>query len=388
MPVGATLGLPIGGGMSFRSNRGRPAGESKQVDTVVIFRIGSLGDTVVALPCFHRVARSFPGARRILVTDIPASQKAAPVESVLAGSGLIDGVIYFPQRPRRLRDFLNLRNEIRATTARTMIYVADRSMRSTLRDMCFFRWCGIRHVIGAPLARDLRQPRTDPMSGCTEHEAERLARCLAQLGPIDLSNRDFWDLRLQPGEVAAAEQCLAPLRGQGFVAVSVGGRVASKDWGDGNWAALFGLMATQYADLALVFFGSADEFERSSGFASRWPGPVLNLCGRLAPRESAAAMQRAWLFIGHDSGPLHLAAAAGVPCVGIFGNYNKPKWWHPMGRGHRIIHDMRGVREIAPPQVYAAIRSRLGSIAGQTSQTELWSADRYRFARAEASTTD
>src|SRR5207253_3967086 len=115
------LGLPIGGGMSFRSNRGRPAGESKQVDTVVIFRIGSLGDTVVALPCFHRVARSFPGARRILVTDIPASQKAAPVESVLAGSGLIDGVIYFPQRPRRLRDFLNLRNEIRATTARTMI---------------------------------------------------------------------------------------------------------------------------------------------------------------------------------------------------------------------------------------------------------------------------
>ena len=388
MPLGQTLGLPIGGGMSFRSNRGRRAGERMQVDAVVIFRIGSLGDTVVALPCFHRVARSFPNARRILVTDIPASQKAAPVESVLANSGLIDRVIYFPQPPRGLRDLLNLRNEIRATMAQLVIYVADRSTLSTLRDLCFFRACGIHHVIGAPLGRDLRQPRTDPVSGRTEHEAERLARCLAPLGPIDLNNRDFWDLRLQPSEVRAAEKCLVPLRGRGFVAVSIGGRVASKDWGDGNWAALFALMATRYADLALVFFGSADEFERSGRFAARWPAPVLNLCGRLAPRESAAAMQRAWCFIGHDSGPLHLAAATGVPCIGIFGNYNKPKWWHPMGRGHSIIHDMRGVREIAPQQVHAAIRATLGSIAGQTSQTALWSADRSRFTHAEAFTTD
>jgi hypothetical protein len=49
---------------------------------------------------------------------------------------------------------------------------------------------------------------------------------------------------------------------------------------------------------------------------------------------------------------------------------------------------MRGVREIAPQQVHAAIRATLGSIAGQTSQTALWSADRSRFTDAEAFTTD
>jgi len=330
---------------------------STRAESVIIFRIGHIGDTAVALPCFHRIARSFPNSRRILVTNIPASQKAAPVESVVGNSGLIDDVIYFPPPPRTLRGFLSLRKEIRQTGASTLIYVADRDLVGTLRDLCFFRTCGIQRIIGAPIGRDLRSPRVDPATGYVEFESERLARCLASLGPIDLHDSQFWDLCLQAHEMASADKSLAPIGSRQFVALNIGGKVSSKNWGDDNWTALLRLMAPRYADLALVFFGAADEFDRSSRLAAGWPGPRLNLCGRLNPRESAAAMRRALFFVGHDSGPLHLAAVAGVPCVGIFGNYNRPRWWHPMGERHRIIHNMRGVREIAPDEVYAAVRS-------------------------------
>ena len=44
----------------------------------------------------------------------------------------------------------------------------------------------------------------------------------------------------------------------------------------------------------------------------------MNLCGRLSIRETAAVMKHADVYLGHDSGPMHLAAAAGVPCVGIY----------------------------------------------------------------------
>jgi heptosyltransferase III len=338
------------------------------VETVIIFRIGHIGDTAVALPCFHRIARSFPNSRRVLVTNVPASQKAAPVESVLGNSGLIDGVIYFPTAPRTMRGFLKLRKEIRGTKSKTLIYVADRDFVATVRDLCFFRTCGIRSIIGAPISRDVRRPRIDPATGYVEFESERLARCLAPLGPIDLHDPDVWDLRLQPHEIMFAEKSLAPLRDCDFVAINIGGKVASKDWGDDNWMELFALMAVRYANLALVFFGSADEFDRSGRLAAAWPGPRLNLCGRLAPRESAAAMRRALLFVGHDSGPLHLAAVVGVPCVGIFGTYNRPKWWHPTGERHRIIHNMRGIRDIAPEEVYGAIRSVASEISGRANR--------------------
>lgn len=224
-----------------------------------------------------------------------------------------------------------------------------------MRDLCFFRTCGIRHVIGAPLQRDLRRPRIDPGTGQIEQEANRLARCLASLGEIDLDDRSFWDLRLQPDEIAAADKCLAPLGGERFVAINVGGKVQSKDWGIENWIVLLRLIAKSNPSFAMVFIGSTDEFERAAKIAASWPGQTLNLCGGLAPRESAAAMKRAMFFIGHDSGPMHLAAAVGTPCVGLFGNFNMPKWWHPNGKGHHIIHNMRGVREVSPDEVYAAV---------------------------------
>ena len=338
------------------------------MENIVIFRIGHLGDTVVALPCFHLIARAFPNARRTLVTNIPASRKAAPVEGVLAGSGLIDDVIYFPPAPRRFGDFLELASKIRATKARKLIYIADRHtalrpVMTTLRDILFFRACGLREFVGASTAKGLRKLRIDAGTGHTEREAERLARCLAQLGSVDFEDPANWDLRLQPAELAAADTALAPLRGHRFIAINAGGKIAEKDWGDENWFSLLRLMSGPLSDLALVFFGSPDEAERANRMAAAWPGVTLNLCGQLAPRESAAAMRRAALFLGHDSGPMHLAAAAGTTCVAMFGHINMPKWWYPWGDHHRILHDMNNVRAIPPQAVYEAVASVAGDIS-------------------------
>jgi ADP-heptose:LPS heptosyltransferase len=331
--------------------------------TVLVFRIGSLGDTIVALPCFHHIARAFANFRRVLITDVAASPRAASVDKILAGSRLIDDVIDFPPPPRRVRELLTLRTRIRETRARVLVYVADRDAVSTLRDVLFFRLCGVRHVIGAPLARELRQPRIDPETGHEEHEAERLARCLSSLGPVDLEDRALWDLHLGVNERRAAEVALAPLAGRRFIAVSIGGRAIRKDWGDANWRELLSLLAAGWPDLGLVFFGASEEFDRSAGLATTWTGQTLNLCGCLTPRESAAAIEHAMLYIGHDNGPMHLAAAAGVPCVAIFGDFNMPLRWHPIGRGHRIIHDLRGIQAIPARKVHAAVSEALAELS-------------------------
>jgi heptosyltransferase-3 len=336
--------------------------------TVLVFRIGSLGDTIVALPCFHHIARAFAHCRRVLITDVAGSPKAASVDKILAGSRLIDDVIDFPPPPRSVRELLTLRTRIRETRARVLVYVADRDAVATLRDVLFFRLCGVRQVIGASLARDLRHARIDPETGHEEHEAERLARCLSSLGPVDLEDRAVWDLRLRADERLAAAAALAPLAGRGFIAVSIGGRATQKDWGDPNWRELLSWLAAEWPDLGLVFFGAAEEFDRSAGLATAWSGKALNLCECMNPRESAAAIERAMLYIGHDNGPMHLAAAAGVPCVAVFGDFNVPQRWHPMGRGHKIIHDMRGVRAIPARKVHAAVSKALAEMKTQTPE--------------------
>ena len=323
---------------------------------VLIFRIGSIGDTIVALPCFHLIARKFARMRRVLVTNISEVEKAAPVESVLGDGGLIDDVIYFPSARRRMRDIWELRSKLATTKSKTLIYIADRSRSAILRDTLFFRACGIGEIFGASLNRE-NLPRIDAATGEVEPEAERLVRCLAALGPIDLNDPAMWDLRLSASEVRESDAALAPLGSRPFIAVNLGGKVLSKDWGDHNWRALFRLMSDDYQELALLFVGSRDERERSSRISANWPGQSLNLCGRLSPRETAAAIRRARLFIGHDSGPMHLAAAVGVRCVCMFGDFNKPRAWHPYGAQHHIVHNLNGVRAVQPSQIYAAIVS-------------------------------
>jgi ADP-heptose:LPS heptosyltransferase len=52
-------------------------------------------------------------------------------------------------------------------------------------------------------------------------------------------------------------------------------------------------------------------------------------------------MKHANVYLGHDSGPIHLAAAAGVPCVGIYTAKNPAGQWFPYGNKHRVLfHDV------------------------------------------------
>ena len=49
-------------------------------------------------------------------------------------------------------------------------------------------------------------------------------------------------------------------------------------------------------------------------------------------------MRDAEVFIGHDSGPMHLAASVETPSVCVFSTHAKPGIWFPCGLQHRILY--------------------------------------------------
>ena len=60
-------------------------------------------------------------------------------------------------------------------------------------------------------------------------------------------------------------------------------------------------------------------------------GRGFNAAGGLGLRGAAAALQRCKMYLGNDTGTMHLAAAAGVPCVTIFSSREWPGMWFPYG---------------------------------------------------------
>ena len=314
---------------------------------ILIYRLGSLGDTVVALPCIHLIARAFPDAERRVLTNSPVNGKAVSVEDVIGGSGLVNGYFKYPLGTRSPRKLWILAREIRRWAPELLVYLAEpRGKFSVYRDALFFSSCGIRKMVGMPYSAKLWKHKRLYEEGRFESEASRLARCVKELGDAFVERPESWDLRLNEAERSAAAELL-PKGMPPFISVSVGAKVGVKDWGEGNWSDLFSRVSDQFPGLGLVMIGSEDEGRKYEYVAAGWKGPKRNFCGLTSPRVSASMLEKSILFVGHDSGPMHLAAACGVPCVAVFSARNEPGVWFPFGSGHRVIYhrtDCHGCR--------------------------------------------
>jgi heptosyltransferase III len=331
-------------------------------ETIVVFRVGSIGDTVVALPCFHAIRRAFPLAHITLLTNFPISAKAAPMLSVLGTeSGFVDDVIRYPIQLRNPVEALRLLLRLRALKSSTLIYMRSNPTRGMIkRESLFFRGAGFRRILCVPINEDFRLPRVYGNNQEVETEASRLARCFASLGPIALNDPAYWDLRFTEAEIRAGDRLAASLPNP-FLVIHTGGKETSKDWGFDRWVLFLRQFKQRSGVAGLAVVGAQDDYSRASSLVQVWGNGAVNLCGGPSPREVAALLAKAQLFIGHDSGPLHLTQCVRTPALGLFGSYNRPKQWHPIGSHVHVIHELRGMDAIT---VESVLQQALTILAG------------------------
>jgi heptosyltransferase-3 len=307
------------------------------------------------------------------LTNLPVERRAAPARSVLEGTGLVDEYFSYPLGTRDFWELRKILRSARSFAPDVFIFLASRPTAFlVVRDYLFCRLSGARRFVGFPFTHGLRTCRAPAAEGgLWESEADRLARCLAQLGDARADDPESWDLRLSPAEIAAADSFIGEaLGGDGagrrLLGVSVGTKQAVNDWGDNNWKAV--LDGIHIDDVALVLVGSGEDRNRSELLAADWRGPVVNACGRLTPRESAALIKRTELFLCHDSGPMHLAAAVGTRCVALFSKKNRPGEWFPYGDGHKTFYPPPGassMQAVFPKDVASAVRAIMSQSHGR-----------------------
>lgn len=293
----------------------------------------------MSLPALRLVARAFPHHERVLLTNYSQSTKVASMAAVLEGTGLVHGYLRYPIGLRGMSLLLKLRRAIRELNPDALVYlVGPRGRPKAWRDAAFFYACGIRRLIGVPYRADQQRNRRLP-DGDYEYEGARLLRCLEELGNQSLESSDAFDLSLSESEHQEAKRALGPLGDGGpLIAASIGAQVDVKDWGDRAWHAVLHRLADQLPGWGLLMVGAAEERQRSDALRSSWRGASLNACGMLSVRASAALLSQARIYVGHDSGPMHLAAAVGVPCVAVFSSRNLPGQWFPFGATHRVLY--------------------------------------------------
>jgi lipopolysaccharide heptosyltransferase I len=289
---------------------------------ILIVRLGALGDVVHALPLLDALRRARPDAQLgWLVEERNAS--------VLAGHPQLDRVFVFPRG--RLRELVR-RGRLLAALRLALRFV--RELRAARFELTLDAQCNLRSSLLAWLSGARRRIGFAPPY--TKEKAHwlltdrvqvpvggqlKVERNLALLGPLAVDPRGARPRLAVPETARAAARAFrAGERAGELVALhpGVSGFGAIKQWAPERFAGVAKRLRAERGARCIVTWGPGERalaeqvVEGSDGAA------------RLAP-ETRSLLELAALYevcdavVGGDTGPIHLAAALGVPVVGLYG---------------------------------------------------------------------
>jgi len=325
----------------------------------------------MALPAFNLIKQTYRSDNLHLLTNKPVNAKAPLVTAVLGEGFDISQVLTYPVGTRNPSTLLGLLRKIKALKIDTVINItAFRSKKVDQRDKLFFKAAGIKHLIG--FDSDIREIEIDPSTGKTTWEAERILQRLNALNKVNLNDCKSWDLHFSDLELKQAQEALSSfvLSGQ-LVAINAGTKMEQKEWGIENWQNFIRRLYVHFPDAKLVFVGAPNEYDFSEKILAAWKGQGLNLCGKATPRVSAAIIKKCILFVGHDSGPMHLAGAVNTPILGIFSCRNIPDQWVPRGKNRRLVFPETDCARSTDPECKHAPNFCVRTISPERVEAEL-----------------
>ncbi len=276
-----------------------------------------VGDAIMALPALRGVRWKFPGAHIAIV--------ARPyVADIYRDQGVCDELIAYD--PRGAEKGWSGRERLARLLRDGKFDVA--LLLQNAFDAAWLAWrAGIPERIG--YARDGRSfllTKAVPVPRVGEipaHEQFYYLELLRRVGWIEgLKGSEEISLSIgEPAREIAEKTLLAAGARSNAVRVAIGAGASygsAKCWPPDRFAEVANrLMAESNADV--ILFGTAGEAAVSSAIVAGMRRAPIDLTGKTAIADLPALLSRCQLFIGNDSGAMHVASSVGLPVVGVFG---------------------------------------------------------------------
>lgn len=301
---------------------------------ILVMRYRFIGDTVLTVPFLRNLRQAFPQARIDLMLEPFSGQ-------VLEGCPYVDKVIPFELKTIHAYSSRSGRGKFGAfrhywSLIRREGYDAAFVLKRSLSSAALVWTARVPRRIGfATEGRGLFL--TDRVSyRQDQHEVENFLDCLRAVEvPVTTSHLELWPLPEHE------ENIREKFAGRGWadkdfkVVIHAAASLPAKMWPLDRFAGVMQhLQRTFHA--RFVYTGARGDSAFYEEIERRGPFGGLNLCGITSLRENIAAYRSCDLFFGVDSGPMHMAAAAGIPVVALFGPTDERKWG-PWGKDHVVI---------------------------------------------------
>ncbi len=296
----------------------KPAGKKK----ILVLRYRFIGDTILTIPFLRNLRRAEPSA---YIAWVVAPGSAEVIKGVPYVDELIDWdpvTIHADSRGTH-RTWKDRWGFIKGLRARHFdkVYVLKRSFSSAI--MALFS--GAPERIGfATEGRGLLLSKRVPYRH-DRHEVENFLAVLRADG-IEVTD-SFLECWTTPEEGEAAAGVIAGAgvpAGARLVAIHPFAANPQRGWRLEDFASLAALFSAQ--GFTPVILGAPGDRSAFDAAQVLFGAGAVDLVGKCSLRVTLALLKRCFLFVGNDSGIMHLAAAAGIPLVALFGPQSPVKF--------------------------------------------------------------
>ncbi len=289
----------------------------REVRSVLVVRLRSIGDTVLATPSLHALRRFLPDAR----IDVLLEDWVAPL---LEGFEDVDNVVTVERKSASARARI-------ARTLRAARYDVAYNLHGGTTATFLTRATGARHRVGFAAYRYSRlynhaAPSPIVLWGRDKiHSVEQQLSLIGWTG-VPVSDLPSTSLAVTPQASASINErlraaCLDEARPLALLHPAAA--FETKQWATENYARL-----AEHLDargLSLVAVAAPREAVVTDALKQNSAAAITSFADLSLPEVTALAA-RARVFVGNDSGIAHIAAAVGCPSVVIFGSSNVTHW--------------------------------------------------------------
>ena len=291
---------------------------------ILAVKLRYLGDVLLATPTLHALKAAYPAARLTVLVN-------RGTEDILRGNPHVDEIL--PLDRGSILQQSRFALEIRRRRFDTVVDLTDGDRAA------FLTW-----ISGAPVRIGFNAEHrwtgrcyTTVVRG--EEGAHRIERDLAALSPLGIKTGDrIPRLWLTPEDHARVDKLAGELgipTDRSWVVIQPGARYWFKAWPPERFAELADRLNDRFGYQILVG-GSPQETALTQTVVNQAKSRLLNLAGRSDVRTVAALLKRSVLFVGNDTGAMHIASAVGTPVLGLFGPSNPVEWGPRGGRSEAI----------------------------------------------------
>jgi lipopolysaccharide heptosyltransferase II len=309
---------------------------------IVVIRLDHIGDVILSIPAVANLRVHFPRARIAMVVSSssePIARYIPHVDEILC----YDARFFDRSGSTRMFDFARGVRFAREMGRRKFDLIVD--LRGSFASLFLALIAKSKYRIDRGTYLVQRKLRRIPLA--SEHEAEVNLNILARGGVPTLSREmslhltradlDSVDALLR-GCPTLVRKCTEPdshspivaqFTAHPLVVIHPGASAPVKRWPAQRYARLARQLSQEY-DARIVLVGGRGEERIARSVVSAMRGQVIDLSGQTTLGQLAAILRKADLFIGNDSGPMHLAAACGTKVIGLFGP-TSPQLFGPYG---------------------------------------------------------